>query len=121
MIVRIPIRTWSETNMRGLHWGAKARRVKQQRGTAGLVVAAEMAIRGKSIKPPCTVTLVRLGPTQGLDSDNLLASMKAVRDGVADAFALDDADPALTWRYEQRRAKAWGVEIRIEAAGEVAA
>lgn len=120
MIIRIPIRTWSEANAR-LHWAARAKRVKQQRGTTALVVAAELAIRGRNIKPPCVVTIVRFGPTSGLDDDNLVSSQKAVRDGIAEAFGLDDADPGLTWRYEQRRTKAWGVEIRIEARAEVAA
>lgn len=119
MIITIPLRTVSEANSR-THWAAKAKRVRQQRTTVGLVVAAEMAIRGR-VKAPCSVLLVRLGPTSGLDDDNLVGALKAPRDGVADALGINDRNPRVTWRYEQRRAKVWGIEIRIEAASEVAA
>lgn len=120
MIIQFPLKTWSEANSR-VHYMVRSKRRKQQRGTTSLVVAAELAIRGRDLKPPVVVTIVRLGPSPGLDDDNLAMSQKAVRDGIADAFGLDDGDSRFTWRYEQRRAKAWGVEIRIEAVGEVAA
>ncbi len=63
----------------------------------------------------------RVGPTQGLDSDSLPGSCKALRDGIADALMVDDGDARITWVYEQKRAKAWGVEVRIAQRAEVAA
>lgn len=113
--VRIPIRTVSETNARE-HWSARHARRKQQRQTVALVMVG--AIRASGVKAPCGVWLTRCAPSMGLDGDNLVSSLKAVRDGVADALGIDDGDPRVTWVYEQRRGKPneWAVEIRIEAA-----
>lgn len=33
--------------------------------------------------------------------DNLPASCKHVRDGIADVLRTDDADPAISWAYDQ--------------------
>lgn len=61
---------------------------------------------------PCTVLLVRVAPSDGLDSDNLQGSLKACRDGVADWLGVDDRDPRVAWRYDQRRGP-WAVEVEI--------
>ncbi len=37
-----------------------------------------------------------------------------VRDGVADFLGMDDGSPLLEWKYDQRKAAAFGVEIKIE-------
>lgn len=110
--VSIPIRTVSETNMREHHM-ARHRRRKGQRQTAGLVLLG--ALRAEGVKAPCGVLLTRVAPSGGLDGDNLVSSLKAVRDGVADALGLDDADPRITWAYEQRRGKRgeYAVIIRV--------
>ncbi len=115
MIVNLPIRTLSEMNMRQC-WQAKARRVKEQRGIAKLVVGGALAQTPQM--PPCEVQLTRCAPSGGLDDDNLRSALKAVRDGVADALGIDDRDARVLWRYDQRRSPraTWGVEIRIEAA-----
>jgi hypothetical protein len=60
------------------------------------------------------IAFMRWGP-RALDDDNLRASLKAIRDGVADALGIDDGDPRITWEYAQERRKAYGVRIRIEA------
>ena len=85
--------------------------MKQQRLTVRLVVQGHLS--GSEL--PCDVTLVRLAPSAGLDDDNLRSSLKAIRDGVADALGIDDRDPRVGWHYEQRRSapRVWGVEIRI--------
>ncbi len=79
-----------------------------------------MAVGGwlvsKPVKLPCFVTMIRLAPSNGLDDDNLRMSLKFLRDGIADALRVDDRDGRVSWFYEQRREKTWGVEIRIEAA-----
>jgi hypothetical protein len=59
--------------------------------------------------------MTRLGPSAGLDSDNLAGALKAVRDGVADWLGIDDRDPRVAWVCDQRRAACWGVEIAVEA------
>jgi hypothetical protein len=83
------------------------------------------------------VMLERLGPVSLVDaSESLRSAFSAVRDGVAEALGVDDAEleaawgadgeavskpGALVWIYEQRRGGArgtpeeWGVRIRIEA------
>jgi hypothetical protein len=108
--VEIPIRTVSEMNARG-HWAARAARVKRHRQTTHWV------LRG-TIKPdiPCTITLTRIAPRE-LDGDNLQASFKATRDGVADWLNVDDRDSRVVWRYAQRRGerKRYAVEVCIES------
>lgn len=112
MIVTLPIRTLSEMNMRQC-WQARARRVREQRGLARLVVAGTLA--HEPVKPPCEVHVTRCAPSGGLDDDNLRSALKAVRDGIADALGIDDGSDAVVWRYDQRRSKpgVWSVEIRI--------
>jgi hypothetical protein len=131
VVVTLPIRTVSETNQRE-HWARRHRRRREQRQTVALVLAGALAAEGMTA--PCSredapgtrfgvrmvpravqVTIARLAPSSGLDGDNLVSSLKAVRDGVADALGVDDADDRVTWSYEQRRSKrgSWAVEIRI--------
>lgn len=60
------------------------------------------------------VTLTRLG-VGTLDGDNLRGGLKAVRDGIAQAFQVDDADPRWRWMYAQERAASYAVRVTIEA------
>lgn len=116
----LPLRTVSKLNTRE-HWAKKAKRNASERQTAKLLVGAE--VKREGLKPPAKVTLTRIGPNP-LDGDNLQGSNKSVRDGIADAFGLDDRSPLLTWVYSQRtgRRKAKGrpaeyaVEVTIERA-----
>jgi hypothetical protein len=88
------------------------------------VVSLALAPRvfGLTLAGGVVVTLTRLAPSRGLDDDNLAASLKAVRDGVADALGLaEDRDPRVTWRYAQANGRAvlglpsgYGVRIEIE-------
>lgn len=113
LTVTVPIKTVSETNTRDKHWAARHRRRAQQRQVAGLVTSGALA--GSTVTGPLMVVLTRLAPSGGLDDDNLVSSLKAIRDGVADALGIDDADARVSWAYDQRRAKRgqWAVEIRI--------
>lgn len=87
------------------HWRARARRVKsERRATALFLHDSRPAL-------PCTVLLTRVGPSNGLDDDNLRGSLKAVRDQVAQWLGVDDRSPLVVWAYEQRRGKGWGVEV----------
>jgi len=109
--VLLPVRTWSEPNVR-VHWAKRARRAKKQREAARLLVRVAHA------PPPpgnITVRLTRIAPRQ-LDTDNLAAALKAVRDGVADALGMDDGDTRLTWLYGQRRGEPneYAVMVEIE-------
>jgi len=105
----LPLRTVSETNARE-HWAARAKRAKEQRGIACSFTAFAFEHWGNI---PLTITLTRIGPRK-LDSDNLAASLKHVRDGIADALGMDDGDERLTWAYAQEKGKEYSVRVRIE-------
>jgi hypothetical protein len=119
ILVHLPIRTVSAMNTREHHM-ARYRRVKEQRGVAKLALSAACVGLAKK-HARLVVTLTRIGIRQGLDGDNLVSSMKAIRDGVADALGIDDGSDRVEWRYAQRRGDAWGVEIAIGTPEEMAA
>ena len=106
----LEIKTMSEPNMRG-HWAKRAARAKAQRRKAQALAAPRAAAVGL----PVAVTLTRIAPSNGLDDDNLRGALKAVRDGVADAFGLDDRDGRIRWQYGQAHGKDYGVRIDMEA------
>lgn len=106
-VLMLPLKTVSESNMRE-HWAAKASRVKRQRQVARVMTKASAL--------PATVTLTRYSAGT-LDDDNLRGALKAVRDGIADAFGVPDNDPRIRFAYAQAKAKRgeFGVQVRIEA------
>lgn len=116
--VLLPLRIESEMNQRE-HWAAKARRTKQHRQAA--LVLVRHAMRSFAGERPigAKVTLTRIAPRE-LDTDNLASGFKACRDGVADALGFsDDSDPRLTWAYAQRKsgkANEYAAEVVIEVA-----
>jgi hypothetical protein len=110
--VRIPMRTGNGLNDR-LHHFARARKVKEARGNARMVVMQ----RARNWTLPCTITLTREGPGT-LDDDNLPGALKAIRDGIADAFGTDDRTPKIQWKYDQVRTREWGVLVEWEPRGE---
>ena len=105
----IPIQTVSGMNARE-HYMARARRVKRERESVAWWVA-----RRTTPATPCTVTLTRLAPSNGLDDDNLASSMKGVRDELARWIGIDDRSALVQWRYEQARSKVYGVIVRVAA------
>lgn len=113
LVVTLPIKVISESNWRG-HYMARHHRTKGQKQVVGLALGAALSLHGPP-GFPCTVTLVRLIGSGGrmLDDDNNVGGFKAIRDAVAKCLGVDDADPRVTWTCDQRREKAWGVEVRI--------
>lgn len=63
---------------------------------------------------PVRVTMVRYGPRSLDVGCGLNASLKPIRDGMADAFSVDDADERYEWVYRQERSKWYGVRIELE-------
>ena len=110
--VEIPLRTVSESNTRG-HWSARAKRSKNARGLAQIVLRSALGVR--PIDLPLTVRITRISP-RGLDDDNLRGALKAVRDGIADYLAIDDRSPLVTWDYAQERGPKRTHLVRIEIA-----
>ena len=107
-VFNIPIRTISEANNRD-HWSKKARRAKGQRLMARLLTLSNLSKKLERY----VVTLTRIGKRK-LDTDNLARSMKAIRDGIADAIGVDDGDERLRWEYEQKIGKSYFVEVSIK-------
>jgi hypothetical protein len=110
----IPIRTVNRLNAR-THWAVRARQTKTERQAVrlGLRQAYERPATPRLVE----VILTRMGPSNGLDSDNLAGAMKAVRDGVADWLGVDDRDPRVRWVYEQRRSPTWAVMVSVASEG----
>lgn len=96
MKFQIPMHTVSEANQRE-HWARKAERVAEQRGTIRLVCRTHF---GAPPALPVVVCLTRVSPGT-LDDDNLRASCKAVRDGIADYLGTNDRNPGIDWQYGQ--------------------
>ena len=125
MLVSLPMKIVSAANKRE-HWSAKAKRVKAERAAVTPAVRSALgvmaALRTAVGSPqrisylPAVVTLTRIAP-RPLDDDNNVSGMKAIRDGVADALGIDDADPRVTWRYAQAKGKPkeYALTIQIEA------
>lgn len=115
MKVTLPIRAVNTSNARE-HWAARAKRAKAHRSGARLLLR-RFGWEEFGALPGIIVTLTRVAP-RALDDDGNVTSLKAVRDGVADALGLpNDRDPRVTWGYAQRRGKVreYAVEIDIEA------
>jgi hypothetical protein len=119
--VTLPIRTTNPLNgAQGTTRGAMFARAKdraRQRDLTGLVLSPA---RRKLVKlltdgERFNVTLTRIAPSEGLDDDSLPASMKAIRDAIADTCGLpSDRTPLIRWIYGQRRSKEYGVIVAIE-------
>lgn len=98
--VLLPIKIVSVANLRE-HWSKRASRAKLHRSTAFIMLRAW----GAPPAPPLTVTMTRIGFNSLDKDDNLPAAIKAAKDGIADWLGLDDADPRITWKYEQQKGK----------------
>jgi len=104
-VIELPLRIESCANKRE-HWATRARRTKAHR-LAALAVPVHPL--------PCVVTLIRVAPRK-LDDDNLASGFKALRDGIADRFGVDDGDPRIRFKYDQVRGKAkeYGARVLVE-------
>ncbi len=102
----LPIVVVSTPNRRE-HWSVKAKRAKAHREAA-------IMIPKRKWDSTYRVTITRWGPRK-LDSDNLIAGCKALRDGIADRLGLDDADERIVWEYTQERHAERQVTVRIES------
>jgi hypothetical protein len=106
----VPLRTASETNIRE-HWTARHKRRKAQRKLA--FVLTHRAMFKQEVTYPLTVTMVRVGKRL-MNDDNLQSSFKAIRDGIADALQIDDADERILWEYCQGTGRLYTTIIKIE-------
>lgn len=111
----IPVKTVNEANGSHGHWCVKASRRKQQRKAAHAI--AYWLVPTANLSHVVTMSRMSAGT---LDDDNLRVSLKAIRDGIADAFGIADNDSRIEWRYAQEKCKrgTYGVRITIAAKGE---
>lgn len=111
IVVELPIRTVSENNDRE-HWAVRHRRRKKQRLAATNGVSPVLgSVPGQG---EIKVRLTRISPRQ-LDGDNLQGALKAVRDGISDAFCIDDGPRTrLKWFYGQEHGKNVAVKVEIK-------
>lgn len=114
--VWLPITVVNEANRRD-HWGA-VKRAKAHRGAALLTTRAALGRnwpvggwRGAQLVVLLTRTYSRRG--RAMDSDGVARSLKAVRDGVADALGVDDGDPRVSWLTAQTRGNETGVLVQL--------
>jgi hypothetical protein len=111
--VVLPIRVRSEGNQREHHFVVHKRKSEQK---AVVTMSLTSALRGRpELKPPFVVTMTRIG-LRTMDDDNVAFAFKACRDAVAACLGIDDGDVArIRFRYGQRKAKEYGVEILVES------
>jgi len=117
--VTLPLRLVSLLNKREHHMAA-ANRAASHRNAVRIAVRTLPLARamrlGERAGLQLLVTITRVAPRE-LDDDNLTASAKHVRDGVADALGLaSDRDQRVLWRVQQRRGepREYAAEVRIE-------
>lgn len=104
MLIFVPIRTYSALNER-VHWSVRQRRARNERRAAWLLM--------QKVPVPCTVKLTRIA-FNALDDDNLRASLKGCRDGVAQRLGVDDGGDAVRWEYAQERGPRGHYAVSIE-------
>lgn len=111
IVVTLPIKAESVANLRE-HWRAKHARAQLHRTTAWAEL--RRVSQPKVILGPIEVTITRIAP-RSLDSDNLVSSLKATRDGIADWLGIDDKDtPRLKWSYAQEKGATKFYAVRVE-------
>lgn len=104
-MISIPLKTSSGLNARE-HFAVRSKRVKREREAVSWTL-----VQHERPTVPCSVTLTRVAPSSGLDDDNLVGSLKAVRDEIAAWLKVDDKDRmTVRYRYAQKRGP-WAVEI----------
>jgi len=113
IIIKIPIKVISEANTWDGHWIKKYKRKKAQN------IWLHVAMKGIDLKGVNKVTLTRIGPRK-MDTDNLLFSLKNIRDSIADkinpglARGQADNENLITWQYRQEKGEPKEYALKIE-------
>jgi hypothetical protein len=98
--VEVPIRTVSEANQRE-HWALRLQRKHAQQIAVATLLDNVYANTVAAQDVPLDVHLTRCA-SRALDSDNLVGSMKHVRDAIAQWIGIDDGDPRVSYQVGQR-------------------
>jgi hypothetical protein len=86
---------------------------KAIRAAARLHTLQATGMNGQPIVALVGVRITRISPGT-LDTDNLAAACKNVRDGVADALGINDAQAEGWWRYAQAKGAKGVYGVRVE-------
>lgn len=95
---------------KGARYAANAKRRDER--AVGRSMAMKMTGGRLASAIDYVVVLTRVSP-KAFDDDNLGAAFKSVRDGMAEAWGLNDADPRVTWVTDWRKGKAHAVEAAL--------
>ncbi len=96
-----------------VHWRKRRELSKRVRDVAHWNVLANRDPQFP-LKMPLTVTMIRVSPRL-LDDDNLAGAFKNIRDGIADAFGVDDSPSGpITWAYRQHKGSPARAVVKIE-------
>lgn len=107
------LRTVSPNVQNTEHWRKRNARKKEQQREVYFAWKAT-AFGRRLPKLPVVVRLTRFGPRL-LDSDNLAASFKGIRDTVAELMHVDDGSDAIQFEYGQQHDAGYAVTIQVEA------
>jgi hypothetical protein len=119
LTVFVPVRPYNPLNTR-LHWGARARRAKQQRDAVSLAVWG--VLRGQAprwyvLAPATSSKAIELTAHVGrlMDDDGLSAALKSYRDGLQDCGLIHDDGPTSghVFTCRQQAGKPYGVTITV--------
>lgn len=115
----MPLKTINPLNCREHHM-ARARRVKRERRRVDAALLAGPGWRvqhhlRRQLQAGAKLVVTLERRSRGLldSGDNLPASMKGVRDQIAEWLGVDDRDPRVGWAYDQARASGFAVHITI--------
>lgn len=126
----VPVRTYSESNLRE-HWTKAHKRHTTQQAFTRYYFMKNVP---DPIQLPCTVTLIRTA-TRPLDDDNLVSAFKWIRDELSECIIPNasktyidrhrrvkklrgrvDSDPRIKWLYSQEKTLLYGFRVIIEEA-----
>lgn len=114
--LRNPLNGGGLSTSRGARMASNARRKAER--AKGVMLAFELTSHWYSSETlergRMCVVLTRVSP-KPFDDDNNAAALKSVRDGMAEAFGINDADPRVTWVTDWRQGKAHAVEAALWA------
>lgn len=112
-VKRLPLTLPPRSNARG-KWAKHADTYAEQRRVGVLVGRA--ARRASPVVAvltwPLVVRIVREAPRQ-LDDDGAITAAKSLRDGIADAFGINDRSNLVAWLVDQEKAKAPTVLVEV--------
>lgn len=104
----------SFANLSSMHWGTKGRLTKKMRKAALGYCLQATTKKERTLPAKITMTRIFSGRSQVMDTDNLGRALKPVRDGIADAFEVDDGNVGWNWICDQRRGNKNCVVVEIQ-------